>query len=107
MITTCNELLNFVTRQTIVYQYLLFKVQCFIKISSTDKIDNLKCEIMTRENYRFSNNQLIASGCFILVENTVVYIINRKIGTLRVHVSAKKRYATRAGGCAQHKYVAE
>ena len=81
MITTCNELLNFVTRQTIVYQYLLFKVQCFIKISSTDKIDNLKCEIMTCENYRFSNNQLIASGCFILVENTVVlvYIINRKI----------------------------
>ena len=71
MITTCNELLTFVTRQTIVYQ-LLFKVQCFIKISSNDKIDNLKCEIMTCENYHFSNNQLI-------VENTVVYIINRKI----------------------------
>ena len=81
MITTCNELLNFVTSQTIVYQYLLFKVQCFIKISSNDKIDNLKCEIMTCENYRFSNNQLIASGYFILIENTVVYIIYKQKNT--------------------------
>ena len=30
-----------------------------------------------------------------------------KIGTLCVHVSAKEKYATRTGSCAQHKYVVE
>ena len=55
--------------------FLLYKVQCFIRISGTDKNDNLTCEIIydnfTRENYRFSNNHpsYIASGHFILVEN--------------------------------------
>ena len=39
---------------------LLYKVQCFIRISGTDETDNLTCEIVydnfTCENYRFSNN---------------------------------------------------
>ena len=42
------------------YNILLYKVQCFIRISGTDKTDNLTCEIIhdnfTCENYRFSNN---------------------------------------------------
>ena len=42
------------------YAHSLYKVQCFIKISGTDKTDNLTCEIIydnfTCENYRFSNN---------------------------------------------------
>ena len=40
--------------------HLLYKVQCFARISGTDKTDNLTCEIIydnfTCENYRFSNN---------------------------------------------------
>ena len=40
----------------------------------------------------------------ILMTNVVPF---KKIDTLRVHVSAKKRYATRTGSCAQHKYVVE
>ena len=53
-----------------IYEFLLYKVWCFIEISSTDKNDNLTCEIimhdnLTCENYRFSK--------------TVFYIINRKI----------------------------
>ena len=39
------------------YHYLLYKVQCFIRISGTD---NLTCEIIydnfTCENYRFANH---------------------------------------------------
>ena len=42
------------------YYFLLYKVQCFIRISGTDKTDNLTCEIIydnfTCENHRFSNN---------------------------------------------------
>jgi hypothetical protein len=42
----------------IVDVYLLYKVLCFIEISSTDKTDNLTCEIiydnLICENYRFS-----------------------------------------------------
>ena len=30
-----------------VYIHLLYKVQCFIRISGTDKTDNLTCEIIT------------------------------------------------------------
>ena len=45
--------------QSIFYTLLLYKVYCFIEISSTDKSDNLTCEIihdnLTCENYRFSN----------------------------------------------------
>ena len=42
-----------------IYEFLLYKVWCFIEISSTDKNDNLTCEIiihdnLTCENYRFS-----------------------------------------------------
>jgi hypothetical protein len=40
------------------YFLLLYKVWCFIEIPSTDKTDNLTCEIIydnfTCENYRFS-----------------------------------------------------
>ena len=43
--------------------YLLYKVQCFIGISGTDKTDNPTCEIIydnfTCENYRFSHNNNI------------------------------------------------
>ena len=42
------------------YKALLYKVQCFIRISGTGKTDNLTCEIIydnfTCENNRFSNN---------------------------------------------------
>ena len=42
------------------YALLVYKVQCLIGISDTDKNDNLTCEIIydnfTCENYRFSNN---------------------------------------------------
>ena len=64
------------------YYILLYKVQCFIGISGTDKTDNLTCEIIydnfTCENYRFSNNHY-SLRYFILLEKTVVYIINRTI----------------------------
>ena len=40
------------------YRYLLYNVCCFTEILSTDKTDNLTCEIIydnfTCENYRFS-----------------------------------------------------
>ena len=64
------------------YVVLFYKVQCFIKISGTDKTDNLTCEItydnFTCENYRFSN---IHHGfwTFYIGGKPVVYIINRKI----------------------------
>ena len=42
------------------YGTLLYKVQCYIGISDTNKTDNLTCDIIndnfTCENYRFSNN---------------------------------------------------
>ena len=58
----------------VVYIHLLYKLQCFIWISGTDKTDNLTCEIiydnLTCENYRFQTiTYIIASGHFILVEN--------------------------------------
>ena len=42
-----------------IYEFLLYKVWCFKEILSTDKNDNLTCEIiihdnLTCENYRFS-----------------------------------------------------
>ena len=44
----------------IMHVTLLYKVQCFIRISCTDKTDNLTCEIIYDnfkcENYCFSNN---------------------------------------------------
>ena len=47
-------------RLHVVYIYLLYKVQCFIRISGTDKTDNLTSEIIyddfTCKNCRFSNN---------------------------------------------------
>ena len=43
-------------------------------MSGTNKTDNLTCDIM-----KISQSSVIASGYFILLEMTVVYIINRKI----------------------------
>ena len=62
------------------YSRLLYKVRCFIGISGTDKTDNLTCEIIydnfACENYRFS----------VLVDKTVVYIINKKIYAWKYHI---------------------
>ena len=48
------------TFKVINYIFLLYKAQYFIRISGTDKTDNLRCEIIygnfTCENCRFSNN---------------------------------------------------
>ena len=51
---------HFVKEIYILKTSLLYKVQCLIRISGTDKTDNLTCEIiydnLTCVNYRFSNN---------------------------------------------------
>ena len=55
-----KDRIPFAMRLHVVYNYLLYKVQCFIRISGSDKTDNLTCEIIyddfTCKNCRFSNN---------------------------------------------------
>ena len=55
-----KSLNNYAFLHCILFYVLLYKVQCFIRISGTDKTDDLTCEIIsdnfTCENYRFSNN---------------------------------------------------
>ena len=65
-----------------IYEFLLYKVWCFIEISSTDKNDNLTCEIIIHDN--FSHVKIIAFQLSLFCKNyrfskTVFYIINRKI----------------------------
>ena len=60
---SCSTLeINLAFPHSCIILYLLYKVQCFIRISGTDKTDDLTCEIIydnfTCENYCFSNNHL-------------------------------------------------
>ena len=64
------------------YCNLLYKVQCFKRISGTDTTDNLTCKIIydnfTCENYRFSNITNHSFWTFYIGGKPAVYIINRK-----------------------------
>ena len=68
----------------ITYDILLYKVQCFIRSSGTDKTDNLTCEIfMIISHVKIIAFQTITNNhsfwTFYIGGKPVVYIINRKI----------------------------
>ena len=58
---------------------ILLKVQCFIGILGTNETDNLTYKIIYDNFIFLSNHQSKPLDIFILLEKTVVYIINRKI----------------------------